>query len=134
MAKVTLKFGDVEATLEDEQSAARLILELRSSERRNGQHLAPAAIATSRPARPKPPTPPSPVQDATKAALSDEPQTTSQLIAAMEKAGYVFTAKDKNVAINGALVLLKDRGEARHAGRDQHGQRLWVRGREATKN
>jgi hypothetical protein len=129
VAKVIIRFGeDTEVVLEDEQSAAKLLLAMKASTQPSVERV---------PLRPRPTiavssaaiAPPSPVQDAVKKVLTTGPQTTRQLIEKMEAAGFVFGAKDKIIAINSALATLEERGEARvHATVAGTNQKLWVRG------
>lgn len=52
--------------------------------------------------------------------------TTRQIVATLETKGFVFTAADKEVAVNGALVALKDQGLAEWSGR-MGNAKLWRR-------
>jgi|SRR5947209_1231045 len=130
MARIVIKYGtEIEAILEDEQSAAKLMLALKGTVR-----TATPPRVTSTPALPskhKPPTPPSPLQDAVRRVLISEPQTTRQLIEGMEKHGYRFTAKDKTIAVNSALTLMEGKGQAKvHGMVAGTNQKLWVKGRD----
>jgi hypothetical protein len=129
MAKVTIKRGNIEVTLDSVDEAAKLILALEHKAQRSSNTTSQAHHAPATAARPNPPRPPSPLQDAVRKALSNGPQTSRQLIEAMEGAGYKFTAQDKVVAVNGALLGLEKRGEARFTGTGADGiQKLWVKG------
>ena len=122
---MVIKFGnDLEAVLEDEQSAARLILALKNKPNASGSTLPTVPVD-----KPRIFIPPSPLQDALRSVLTSGPQTTRQLITAMEKNGYEFTAQDKIIAINSALSILEERGEARvHGIIAGTNQKLWTRG------
>ena len=133
MAKVTIKHGNTEVTLEnvDLQEATKLILALEgSADHRNGHFASQAPHNVGgRVTRRQPPRPESPLQDAVKKVLTTGPQTSRQIIEAMERSGYKFTARDKVVAVNGALGGLEKRGEAKHTGTGADGiQKLWVKG------